>query len=117
MHAQERTQTHSELNTRLIPTDVSGIKAAVLHVSDAERAAQVLQSAGFAPQSFPGYVAVPVPFFFWLFFSCASHLMRERERVCVCVREGERVCVRERECVVPLSVREKRVRARERESS
>jgi len=44
---------------RLIPTDVSGIKAAVLHVSDAERAAQVLQSAGFAPQSFPGYVAVP----------------------------------------------------------
>ena len=37
MHAQERTQTHSELNPRLIPTDVSGIKAAVLHVSDAER--------------------------------------------------------------------------------
>ena len=78
MHAQERTQTHSELNTRLIPTDVSGIKAAVLHVSDAERAAQVLQSAGFAPQSFPGYLALPVSVFFLLSFSAKPYTLNPK---------------------------------------
>ena len=61
------------MNGRLIPTDHTGIKAAVLHVSNAEHAVQVLQRAGIAAQSFPGYLAVPVP-------SLSPSLSRARAR-------------------------------------
>jgi len=46
---------------RLVPTDDTGLKSIVFYVSDAERALQALQHAGFKAQSFPGYLSVQVP--------------------------------------------------------
>ena len=45
---------------RLVPTDDTGLKSIVFHVSDAESAMQALKRAGFSAQTFPGYLAVQV---------------------------------------------------------